>query len=64
MNGILNEATNTVHRHSAGEQGLQTDCGLTHSVPESHLCQVVVDEHTGAGEKSKCGRCFEDGGGY
>jgi hypothetical protein len=64
MDGLLNEATNTVHRQSLNERKLHSTCGVTYNVPKDHLRQVAIEREVTATTTSKCGRCFEDGGGY
>jgi hypothetical protein len=64
MEGILNEVTNTVHKQEAGTPSLQTPCGITYNVPEDQLRQTVVDQVVTSPGTTKCGRCFDDGGGY
>lgn len=70
MDVVLNEATETVHRPDRAAAELDTACGVTHHLapdlltgPERlraiSLERAVIDY--GA---SKCGRCFDDGGGY
>jgi hypothetical protein len=64
MDGILNEATNTVHKQEPGTSALQTPCGITYNVPEDQLRQTAIDQLVTNATTSKCGRCFDDGGGY
>lgn len=64
MNGILNETTNTVHKQETGAPGLQTPCGITNNVPEDQLSPTAIDQSDGTTDTTRCGRCFEDGGGY
>jgi hypothetical protein len=62
MDGILNEYTETVHKHETGRPVLHTECGVTHNLSADQLEVVSVEQ--AATEYSKCGRCFEDGGSY
>lgn len=62
MDGILNEITNTIHKREVGSAHLETVCGATYHVAEDHLCRTGLDSQTNSA--TKCGRCFEDGGGY
>lgn len=64
MVGILNEATNTVHKQEIGTAGFQTPCGITYNVSEDQLRQATIDELVTSTVTTKCGRCFDDGGGY
>jgi len=61
MEHVLNEVTNTVHRHEPGTADLQTACGVTFHLSHDNLSTLTASETTSA---SKCGRCFDDGGGY
>lgn len=58
MDGILNEATNTVHKQERSTSALKTPCGITCNVPEDRLRQIVIDKL--ATTTTKCGRCFDD----
>ncbi len=62
MDQILNEGTNTVHKQKTGAAPLETPCGITYNVPEDQLRQITTDQLTTT--TTKCGRCFDDGGGY
>jgi hypothetical protein len=64
MDGILNEVTSTVHRRDTSEQQLHTICGVTYNVPEDHLQPVTIEQQSSSRVTDRCGRCFEDGGGY
>jgi hypothetical protein len=65
MDGVVNEVTNTVHKHETGKSRLQTECGVTYhlSADDLHVVRVVQSELDGKCA-SKCGRCFDDAGGY
>lgn len=62
MDRILNEVTNTVHKQKTGTAALETPCGITYHVPEDQLHQTTT--HQLPRTTTKCGRCFDDGGGY
>lgn len=64
MDGILNETTNTVHKQESGKSALETPCGVTNNLSEDHLRQTAIDQLVTTTNTTKCGRCFEDGGGY
>lgn len=64
MKGVLNETTKTVHKHEIGKTELQTECGLTHHVAPDQLQTTSVEQATADFDARKCGRCFEEGGGY
>lgn len=63
MEGILNETTATVHKHETGTSPLETICGASNNLSAEQLRQVPV---TGAVDydADRCGRCFDDAGGY
>lgn len=61
---ILNETTMTIHEREAGVGEYQVSCGHLNHVGQENLRitrdPTVTEEPT----TSKCGRCFEEGGGY
>ncbi len=61
MNGVLNETTNKIHKHERGRSDFQTTCGATSHVSHEDLRLIPVEQ---ADDADRCGRCFEDGGGY
>lgn len=63
-NGVLNEHTKTVHKHELGSTNLHTVCGVTHHLASDHLREVPVERAVSDHGATKCGRCFEGGGGY
>lgn len=65
MELILNEVTNTIHKQGTGRLDLQTVCGATNHVSQDNLRCITVSESEMDGiPMRKCGRCFDDGGGY
>jgi len=62
MDQILNEVTNTVHKRTPGASAVETPCGVTYNVADDHLRRVSADNLVTT--VTKCGRCFDDGGGY
>ncbi len=64
MDGILNEVTNTVHKQETGGRELHTVCGVTYNIAVDQLEPGGIDQLVTSPNTSKCGRCFEDGGGY
>lgn len=64
MDGVLNETTNTVHRHERSKSDLESACGATYHLRREKLRMTTVDRAVSALSADKCGRCFEDGGGY
>lgn len=63
-NGILNEATNTVHKHETGAAEFETECGLTQHVESDHLRRIPLERAVSSERTSRCGRCFPGAGGY
>lgn len=67
MEIILNETTNTIHKQGTGTRraNLQTICGATNHVSQDDLRQITsIEPELDTITASKCGRCFDDGGGY
>jgi hypothetical protein len=65
MGRVLNEVTNTVHRHETGKSRFQTECGVTYNLSEDDLRRLeTFQSEFGGNCTSKCGRCFDDAGGY
>ena len=62
--GVLNEITGTVHKREVGQSPLHTVCGITYHVNTDHLRPTAIERATASLNVDKCGRCFEDGGGY
>jgi len=63
MDGVLNEASNTVHKQEVGKQTLESLCGATNNLSKDQLSQAAIDQLVST-TTTKCGRCFEDSGGY
>lgn len=64
MDGVLNEATNTIHKHQRGKSDLQTACGATYHISHDNLRMTSIPSGNGKTIVSKCGRCFDGAGGY
>lgn len=64
MTVVVNQCTKTLHKHAPGEDGLNTACGITYHLDHDHLLAIPFEQATSDGDASKCGRCFDDGGGY
>lgn len=64
MDGVLNETTKTVHKHRREGQGIETPCGVTHLLARDQLRTITVSEAVSEFSADRCGRCFEDAGGY
>lgn len=64
MVGVLNETTKTVHRHKDAETNLEARCGATYHLNPDQLRKTTISEAISVYSADKCGRCFEDGGGY
>jgi len=62
--GILNETTMTLHKQNLETDGFQTPCGHLFHVAQEQLRIVEIVHVTEEYSVSKCGQCFEDGGGY
>lgn len=61
---ILNEYMMTVHRPRPDGDRYETDCGHGFPLGDDHLRLTSLDEVTNGLSASKCGDCFEEGGGY
>ncbi len=64
MDGVLNQSTNKVHKHEAGTADFRTRCGATSHVSHDDLRLISVDRALEETATNRCGRCFDDGGGY
>lgn len=64
MDVVLNEPTRTVHKCEPGASDLHTECGVTHHATPDQLRLVPLEQAASDFNADKCGRCFEDGGGY
>lgn len=64
MDGVLNQHTETIHKHEWGAPDLHTVCGATYNLDADGLRQIPVEQAVTDVDASKCGRCFDDGGGY
>lgn len=64
VRGIVNERTQTVHKHERGAADYETECNLTWHLTRDDLRRAPIDQATEAVSARKCGVCFEDGGGY
>jgi len=64
MELVLNETTKTVHKHETSAATLHTECGVTHNLDPDRLELITDDSPVTDHDAQKCGRCFEDGGGY
>lgn len=63
MEYLLNETTRTVHKQERGVAGLRAVCGATYHLDPGRL-RTKSEASAGDIDASKCGRCFEAGGGY
>jgi hypothetical protein len=61
MSYVINDVTDKVHKQGDGRSELSTACGVTYQMDAERL-KMTASEKLPTGEK--CGRCFEDGGGY
>jgi hypothetical protein len=64
MDGLLNERTDTVHRFETEEPDLRTACGASRTLDTDQLRRISLERAAADDAIDKCGRCFEEGGGY
>lgn len=64
MRGVLNEESNVIHKHEPGEADFQTECGVVATISHEHLSMTSIESAYESTDANKCGRCFDDGGGY
>lgn len=64
MKRVLNEHTGTIHRLQPGTADGATACGALRHVPRRYVTTVGTDELRPDEDVERCGRCFEDAGGY
>lgn len=62
--GVLNEHTGTVHKRKQGGDRLEAECGALRRIRSQNLRAVLVDDIVTKTDVDRCGRCFDDGGGY
>ncbi|WP_265109672.1 hypothetical protein [Halosolutus halophilus] len=63
MDGVLNEATNKVHKHELGETDFRTYCGAASHVSHDSLRLISVERATRESSASRCSQCFGDADG-
>ena len=64
MKRLLNERTGTVHKPHPATTSDKTACGALRYVPQQHITPIRIKEHQVDDEIERCGRCFDDVGGY
>jgi hypothetical protein len=65
MGLVLNGVTNRAHRHGTDRPERQAVCGSTFHASHNNLGVVSgAEPEIEAVSATKCGRCFENGGGY
>jgi hypothetical protein len=64
MKRLLNEHTGTIHRQRTGTASTTTACGALRHVSHRNITPLEIDELEFDDELARCGRCFEDTGGY
>ncbi|WP_135827842.1 hypothetical protein [Halorussus halobius] len=64
MTRLLNEHTGTVHKSRQESPGDEAVCGALRHVSGRHVASVPNDEPRTNDAVDRCGRCFEDAGGY
>lgn len=65
MDAVLNLGTRTIHKQEDREPDIETICGVTRNLPQDRFEPVTaIETELETTDASKCGRCFDDGGGY
>lgn len=64
MDIVLNKQTGTAHRHRTDTAEFHTVCGVTRQLTHDHVQLMPFERAAADHDASKCGRCFDDGGGY
>lgn len=64
QSGILNETTMTLHKQESGMAEFQTPCGHVTHIPQERLQIVDIGALATNYNTDRCGKCFEDAGGY
>lgn len=64
MDGVLNETTKIVHKHQKERSDLEAACGATYDLNRDQLRMTPIRQAIADRSADKCGRCFEDAGGY
>ena len=64
MQGVLNVTTSTVHKQKPTQSEFDTQCGATTFVPDDRLEVTSLEAKVGEPEVRRCGRCFDEAGGY
>ncbi len=64
MKHLLNERTGTVHKTRPDTTGTEAACGALRHVAPRHVTSVATTETPGGTDEDRCGRCFDDAGGY
>lgn len=64
MEVVLNELTKTAHKPKREASDLHTQCGITHHLTHDQVFRLSAERATIDYNASKCGRCFDEGGGY
>ncbi|AEH37412.1 hypothetical protein [Halopiger xanaduensis] len=66
MRIVLNESTKTAHKPARSARNQLADCGALRHVPTDRVRETSEEEIEPPieVELERCGRCFEDSGGY
>jgi hypothetical protein len=64
MDVVQNEITKTIHKREKEGSHNQTACGVTRNTTADKFQVISVDLATTEYDSNKCGRCFDDAGGY
>ena len=64
MEFVINESTRTLHKRRSGSTARHTVCGVTRTLDAERLQPIPGEVATAECDADRCGRCFEDAGGY
>jgi hypothetical protein len=64
MDVVVNEHTGTVHRQKPGSAFPHAVCGATYHLDRDRLRRTSPERAARDDRITKCGRCFDEGGGY
>lgn len=64
MQFVPNERTKTARNPSGSTRRQPADCGALRYVSEERIRMTTAEEIEPNHEIERCGRCFEDSGGY
>ena len=64
MKIVMNMRTNTAHKPSSEGSSHPAACGALRYVPENRIRTISAEAIVHNDEIDRCGRCFDDVGGY